>query len=100
LISGVRSVVFTMTTWLPAGEALDRLAGCCRRAVESKDEGDRMRGTVHSSSVPPVVNFDPRLCSNRHGRGINPFALLTEIELTVAANGPAAVVLSQSTDSG
>ena len=92
----VRRIGFTVITRLRRDEALDRLAKLLEAGGAKDIEIDRDRGMVRSSSMPfPVANVDPRWYSRRNGIGVNPFAILTAIELTAAARGLDTVVSVQ-----
>jgi hypothetical protein len=89
----VRRKIFSVTTPLPPGEALRRLSELLEsEGVEIRRDGD----TIRSVYMPqPLTTFDPRGHSNRNGVGINPFALLWAVEMTVTeAAGGAMVSLS------
>jgi hypothetical protein len=90
LRTDVRKKVFTVTTALPPDSALDRLAQLLEAGgAEVCREG----GVVRSVRTPtPVVNIDPRMYSDRNRVGINPFALLTAIEMSATESATGTVV--------
>lgn len=81
----MRRKVFRVATALPAGEALDRLAQLLHNwGVKVSRES----GVVRSINTPiPLGNLDPRVYRNRYWIGVNPFSLITAIDMTVTVSG-------------
>src|SRR5438874_724151 len=83
----MRRKSFTVTTTLPPDDALRRLVHLLEAAGVRVN---REEGGVRSLRTPtPLISLDPRLYSRRNWVGINPFALLTAIEMrtTVSSSG-------------
>jgi hypothetical protein len=80
----MRRKTFTVNTNLPPDDALRRLA----QLLESEGvKIDREESGIRSLRTPiPLLNVDPRLYSRRNWVGINPFALLTSVEMKATAN--------------
>ena len=80
----MRRKTFTVTTALPPDDALSRLAQLLEiEGVKVNREG----GGVRSLRTPmPLLNVDSRLYSRRNWVGINPFVLLTAIEIRATAS--------------
>lgn len=92
----MRRKTFTVTTALPPDDALGRLAQLLE--IEGV-KINREQGGVRSLRTPiPLLNVDPRLYSRRNWVGINPFALLTAIEMRATASGGGGTVVNVSID--
>jgi hypothetical protein len=91
----MRRKVFTVITALPPGGAINRIV----QLLEAGGvEVARERGGVRSVRTPiPLLNVEPRLYSNRNWVGINPFLLVTSVEIT-ATVGSAGTVVKVSID--
>lgn len=91
----MRRKTFTVTTTLPLDDALRRLI----RLLETEGvKVDRQESEIRSLSTPiPLLNLDPRLYSKRNWVGINPFALLTSVEMK-ATTGSSGTVINVSID--
>lgn len=87
---GMRRKTFAVTTALPPGDALGRLVQLLEtEGVKVGREGN----TVRSLRTPiPLLNVDPRLYSRRNWVGINPFVLLTAIEMTTTASSSGTLI--------
>lgn len=86
----MRRKTFTVATTLLPKEALGRLIQLLEtEGVKVAREENRVR----SLRTPiPLLNVDPRLYSRRNWVGINPFALLTAVEMTTTASNDGTVV--------
>jgi hypothetical protein len=86
----MRRKTFTVATALTPDDALGRLVQLLEtEGVKVSREGNGVR----SLRTPiPLLNVDARLYSRRNWVGINPFALLTAVELTTAASNGGTVV--------
>jgi hypothetical protein len=86
----MRRTAFTVITALPPGDAISRL-------VELLEAGGvevaREESVLRSVRTPvPLLNVEPRLYSNRNWLGINPFVLVTSVEMRAAASANGTVV--------
>jgi len=86
----MRRKTFTVTTALPPEDAIRRLA----QLLETEGvKVNREQSGVRSLRTPiPLISVDPRLYSRRNWVGINPFALLTAIEMRATASSGGTVV--------
>lgn len=87
---------FTLTTSLPPNDALNRIVQLLEIAgvrIEREEAG------LRSLRTPlPLINLDPRLYSRRNWVGINPFALLTGLSVTMAAGSSAGALIDVAID--